>query len=155
MIGSFGSSTPSNTFAFNVFVRRDPTSSQPATDKPLRYGKLAEINHIFKADPQSPPMFITLAFSGLALATIPALLGGWLALGANVNHLSQAMSNAPVAHALFLGSVLGMEGIFFMYYSSWTLFQTLPPATVAAVVAVLSGSRALGEVQGRRLAGKR
>ena len=100
-------------------------------------------------------MFITLAFSGLALATIPALLGGWLALGANVNHLSQAMSNAPVAHALFLGSVLGMEGIFFMYYSSWTLFQTLPPATVTAVVAVLSGSRALGEVQGRRLAGKR
>lgn len=100
-------------------------------------------------------MVITLAFAGIALATIPVLLGGWFALGANINHISEALSNAPLAHALFFGSVLGMEGIFFMYYSSWNLFQTLPAAGVAGVIAVVSGSRALTEVQNRRLAGKR
>jgi oligosaccharyltransferase complex subunit delta (ribophorin II) len=155
VIASFGSSSPSNTFVFTVNVKRDPKVAQPATDKPLRYGKLQEINHIFRADPKSPPLVITLAFAGAAIATIPVLLGAWFALGANVNHLSEALNNAPVAHALFLGSIVGMEGIFFMYYSSWNLFQTLPAATVASVVAILSGSRALTEVQGRRLAGKR
>jgi oligosaccharyltransferase complex subunit delta (ribophorin II) len=48
-----------------------------------------------------------------------------------------------------------MEGIFFMYYTSWNLFQTLPAAGVVALVAFLSGSRALTEVQERRLAGLR
>lgn len=155
VIGSFGSSAPSNTFGFNVAIKRDPSVPQPATNKPVRYGKLEEIHHIFRSDPQSPPMVITLAFAGLALATIPVLLGGWFALGANINHISEALSNAPVAHALFFGSIVGMEGIFFMYYSSWNLFQTLPAAGVAGVVAVVSGSRALTEVQNRRLAGKR
>lgn len=48
-----------------------------------------------------------------------------------------------------------MEGIFFLYYTSWNLFQTLPAAAVVGFVAFLSGSRALSEVQERRLAGLR
>jgi oligosaccharyltransferase complex subunit delta (ribophorin II) len=48
-----------------------------------------------------------------------------------------------------------MEGIFFLYYSSWNLFQTLPVAGAVGLVAFLSGSKALSEVQTRRLAGKR
>jgi len=48
-----------------------------------------------------------------------------------------------------------MEGIFFLYYSSWNLFQTLPAAGVVGLVAFLSGSKALSEVQSRRLAGER
>jgi len=48
-----------------------------------------------------------------------------------------------------------MEGIFFLYYYSWSLFATLPVAGVVGLVAFLSGSKALGEVQGRRLAGDR
>ena len=48
-----------------------------------------------------------------------------------------------------------MEGVFFLYYYSWTLFQTLPVAGVVAIVAYVSGSRALTEVQERRLAGQR
>lgn len=65
------------------------------------------------------------------------------------------MGNAPVAHALFFGSILAMEGIFFLYYTSWNLFQTLPAASFVGLVAFLSGSRALSEVQERRLAGLR
>jgi oligosaccharyltransferase complex subunit delta (ribophorin II) len=48
-----------------------------------------------------------------------------------------------------------MEGIFFLYYYSWNLIQTLPVAGVVGLVAFLSGSKALSEVQSRRLDGKR
>lgn len=48
-----------------------------------------------------------------------------------------------------------MEAVFFMYYISWNLFQTLPAVFGIGLVAFLSGSRALREVQERRLAGKR
>lgn len=76
-------------------------------------------------------------------------------LGANLNHLSKALSAAPISHSLFFGSIVAMEGVFFLYYTSWTLFQILPVAGVVGLVAFLSGSRALSEVQERRLAGQR
>ncbi len=79
----------------------------------------------------------------------------WFSLGANFNHLSNAINDAPIPHAVFFGAILAMEGIFFMYYTSWNLFQTLPAAIGTGLVAFLSGSRALREVQGRRLSGLR
>lgn len=48
-----------------------------------------------------------------------------------------------------------MELVFYAYYASWTLFQVLPVMAAVGVVAFLSGSKALGEVQARRLEGKR
>lgn len=42
-----------------------------------------------------------------------------------------------------------------MYYTKWNLFQTLPVAGAVAVVGFVSGTKALSEVQGRRLAGLR
>ena len=79
----------------------------------------------------------------------------WLSLGANTAHLSKAMGAAPVSHAVFFGSIVAMEGVFFLYYSSWNLFQTLPVIGVVGTTAFLSGSKALGEVRSRRLAGER
>lgn len=86
---------------------------------------------------------------------MPVLLASWAILGANLGHFGKAMNKAPVSHMLFLGSVVAMEGVFFLYYTSWNLFQTLPAAGVLGVVAIVSGSRALTEVQDRRLAGER
>lgn len=51
--------------------------------------------------------------------------------------------------------MLSMEGIFFLYYYSWNLFQMLPVAGIIGLVAFLSGSKALSEVQARRMAGER
>ena len=65
------------------------------------------------------------------------------------------MQDAPLAHATFYGSILCIEGIFFMYYTSWNLFKTLPILLAVGTIAFLSGSRALTEVQDRRLAGLR
>lgn len=72
-----------------------------------------------------------------------------------MNHLPVALKSAPLPHLVFLGSILGLEGIFFLYYTSWTLFQMLPAALVVGTIAYLSGSRALSEVLERRLAGLR
>jgi len=83
------------------------------------------------------------------------LIKQWLFLGANLSHAAKAFSNSPLPHALFFLSILAMEGIFFMYYTSWNLFQTLPGAAGIGLVTFLSGSRALREVQERRLAGLR
>jgi oligosaccharyltransferase complex subunit delta (ribophorin II) len=73
----------------------------------------------------------------------------------NFSHISKALSDAPVSHGLFFGSILAIEGAFFLYYTAWNLFQTLPILAVFGTVAYVSGSRALSEVQERRLAGLR
>lgn len=155
VIGSFGSSKPYKSKIFDLNVSRDANVPLVIPEPPLRYAAEKEIHHIFREDPRSPPKIISLVFAAAVAGALPVLLGIWAALGANVSHLGKALGNAPVSHALFFGSILAMEGIFFMYYTTWNLFQTLPAAAVVGIVAFLSGSRALSEVQGRRLAGLR
>lgn len=155
VIASFGSSSPYKSKAFDLDVKLDPNSGFVAPDAPLRYGKREEIHHIFRSDAKSPPKIFTLVFTAAVAGAGVVLLGAWGAMGANVNHISNALGSAPVAHALFFGSIVAMEGVFFMYYTSWNLFQTLPVAAGVGAVAYVSGSRALTEVQERRLAGLR
>ena len=88
------------------------------------------------------------------MATVPILLGAWAYLGANLSH-GRTATSAPVAHGLFFGSIVSMEVLFFLYYSSWSLFQLLPAAGVVGLVIFLSGTKALSEVQSRRLSGER
>ncbi|KIW07225.1 uncharacterized protein PV09_02083 [Verruconis gallopava] len=155
VIGSFGSSTPYKSKAFSLSIDLDPNAPLPEQEQQLRYGKKPEIHHIFKSDPKSPPRIITLIFTAGVVACLPVLLGAWLMLGANANHLAKALSAAPISHVLFVGSIFAMECVFFLYYTSWNLFQTLPVAGIIGVVAFYSGSKALSEVQERRLAGLR
>ena len=154
-IASFGQSKAYYNHVFDLTVERDPNVPLSLPEAPLRYAPLSEIHHIFRSDPKSPPRIISAVFTIAVLAALPALLGAWLLLGANVNHLGKAMNAAPVSHALFFGSIVAMEGIFFLYYSAWTLFQILPLAGLVGTVAFVSGSKALSEVQERRLAGLR
>lgn len=72
-----------------------------------------------------------------------------------MNHLPKAFSAAPIAHTTFFISILSMEGVFLSYYSGWSLFRVLPLILLVSVTTFLSGKTALGEVQGRRLAGER
>ena len=154
-IASFGSSTAYYKKVFEVIVALDPSAPVTAPEPPVRYGRLAEIHHIFRADPKSPPKVISAVFTLAIAATLPILFGAWLFLGANLGHASKALSADPVSHALFFGSIAALEGVFFLYYTSWNLFQTLPVAGLLGVTAFVSGSRALSEVQARRLAGQR
>ncbi|KAF2223430.1 Oligosaccharyltransferase subunit Ribophorin II-domain-containing protein [Elsinoe ampelina] len=154
-IASFGSSKPYTGRIFPLRISRDSSTPLSIPAPPLRYGKQPEIHHIFRGDPKSPPFVVSGFFTLAVIATLPVLLGAWLALGANFNHLGKALNGAPVSHALFLGSIVGIEGVFFLYYTTWNLFQMLPAVGVLGAVAIVSGSRALSEVQERRLAGER
>jgi oligosaccharyltransferase complex subunit delta (ribophorin II) len=155
VIGSFGSAVPYNELAFTLDIQHDQNKAPTAPTPPERYTSKPEIHHKFRDDPRSPPAFISAVFVLIILSTIPALLGAWGISGGNLSHVGKAFGASPVAHSLFFGSILAMEGVFFMYYASWNLFQTLPVAGVVGVVAYISGSRALTEVQDRRLAGER
>jgi len=155
VIASFGSARGLEAPLFDLEFKLDPNVATPSYEEPLRYGKLPEIYHIFRSDPRSPPKIVSLVFVLAVFATLPALCVGWLLLGANLNHLQKAIGAAPLSHAAFLGSIIALECVFFMYYTSWNLFQTLPAVGVVGAVTLLSGSKALGEVQSRRLAGER
>jgi oligosaccharyltransferase complex subunit delta (ribophorin II) len=127
----------------------------PSSPPPVRYGKQPVITHIFRSDPQSPPKILTLVFTAAVLVALPAIFITWGLVGGNLNHLPKALGAAPLSHGLFLVSIVGMESVFVMYYATWRLFLALPVAGVFGLVAFLSGSRALTEVQERRLKGER
>lgn len=75
VIGSFGHSQGYNDRLFLLGIANDSNAQIPATENPLRYGKLPEIHHIFKPDPRSPNILFSLIFTGGVLATLPAILG--------------------------------------------------------------------------------
>ncbi|OAG45394.1 hypothetical protein AYO21_00028 [Fonsecaea monophora] len=155
VIASFSTTPGYNSPAFTLQVKTDPNTPAPPAERPLRYGKLPEIHHIFRSDPVSPPKIISLVFLAAVVGTLPLLAGAWLALGLNLSSLPKAFSASPLSHACFLSSLVGIEVVFFLYYTTWNLFQTLPVLSVLGITAFLSGSRALTEVQERRLAGTR
>ncbi len=153
VVGSFGAASPLRVPVFELSIEVDSTARPE--EPPVRYHQQPEIHHTFRDEPRSPPRVISLFFTLIVVAAFPALLAAWLWQGANVSHVTTAMRTAPIAHALFLCSIFAVEAILFRYYVGWNLFQTLPVAGLAGLVAFVSGSRALTEVQGRRLAGLR
>ncbi|KAI9885008.1 MAG: hypothetical protein M1823_003210 [Watsoniomyces obsoletus] len=154
VIGSFGNVQPFKKDLFEIEIKTDANAPATVVKKPLRYGKLQEIYHTFRDMSKSPAAVITLTFVMANISLFLALLGSWWALGANVDHALGAVQRT-FAHVSFCASILALEYCFYMYYLEWNLFQTLPVAAIAAVAAYLSGSRALTEVQERRLAGQR
>ncbi|KAF4124914.1 oligosaccharyltransferase complex subunit delta (ribophorin II) [Geosmithia morbida] len=155
VLGSFGSDQATISPAFDIVLQLDANANTPVVEPSLRYGKQPNIHHIFRGDPKSPPIIVSIVFSLAVVATVPALFIGWTVIGGNLSHAKEALSNAPIAHVGFLGSIIAMEGVFFLYYSGLKLFSVLPFMGAVGLVAVLSGSKALGEVQSRRLAGER
>jgi hypothetical protein len=75
LLASFGPAQGFSNHVFNLEVTLDPSAPLLKYEKPLRYGKLEEIHHIFKADPKSGPKIISLFFVLAVLATVPVLLG--------------------------------------------------------------------------------
>ncbi len=87
-VASFGTPQPYNGDAFALDVLLDPSAPPPSSSsggvggaaaaaggQPLRYGKLPEIHHVFRAEPKSAPLLVTLVFTAAVLAAFPLLLG--------------------------------------------------------------------------------
>ncbi|KAK6347315.1 hypothetical protein TWF696_007386 [Orbilia brochopaga] len=154
-IASFGQSSPLSVEIATIAPVLDAAAKKALPAPPLKYGKLPEIHHIFRGEPRSPPKIISLVFLGGVLACLPALFVAWFTLSANLSHLPKSLAASPIAHPLFFASLVALEGVFFAYYTSINIFQTLAAAAIIAPVALISGSRALREVRARRLNGER
>ncbi|KAF3922532.1 hypothetical protein ABW21_db0202850 [Orbilia brochopaga] len=154
-IASFGQSSPLAVEIATIAPVLDQAAKKSLPAPALKYGKLPEIHHIFRGEPRSPPKIISLVFLGGVLACLPALFVAWFTLSANLSHLPKSLAASPIAHPLFFSSLLALEGVFFAYYTSINIFQTLAAAAIIAPVALISGSRALREVRARRLNGER
>jgi oligosaccharyltransferase complex subunit delta (ribophorin II) len=74
LLASFGKSQGFSNHVFNLDIQLDANAPLPKYEKPLRYGKLSEINHIFKTDAKSGPVVISMFFVLAVLATVPVLL---------------------------------------------------------------------------------
>ncbi|KAG0130383.1 Oligosaccharyltransferase subunit Ribophorin II-domain-containing protein [Tuber indicum] len=164
VLGSFGESAASIVTIGNVEPSLDPTSKALLEKQKQKdigegtaiYKAKGEIRHIFRVDPQSPPRIITLVFLLSVLVGLGGLFVVWFPiLGGNLSHLRQALKAAPISHPIFFASLLSLEGIFFMYYTHWNLFQTLAGMALVGPVVLFSGSRALREVRARREKGER
>ncbi|KAH8153939.1 uncharacterized protein LAJ45_01706 [Morchella importuna] len=163
-LGSFGSTPGSILPIGNLIPALDAAALGLLEKQKLKdlgegaivYKAKKEISHIFRADPQNPPKIITLVFLASVIASLVGLFVVWFPiLGANFSHLPKALGAAPVSHPLFFASLVTLEGIFFLYYTQWNLFQTLGASLIVAPIALFSGSRALREVRARRERGQR
>ena len=75
IVASFGGSAGYQQHLFDVDLKLDQSAVPAAPDKPMRYGKLEEIHHIFRDGPTNPPKIISIVFTGAVFATLPVLLG--------------------------------------------------------------------------------
>jgi hypothetical protein len=139
LIGSFGSSQGYNDRLFSINIATDPSSPIPTIEKPLRYGKLPEIHHIFKSDPTSPSIVFSLLFTIAVLATLPAVIG---LVSSCVFHTMRGLIN-PLLYSGYI--LVAMSTIFrklsnprpshtrFSTAQSWALraysFCTIPAGT--------------------------
>lgn len=83
------------------------------------------------------------------------MLQWFFMLGANFSHLPKAFGAAPISHTIFLGSLVAMEYVYYLYHRGMSLGHILLPVAILGTTLVFSGMKALGEVQSRRLAGER
>lgn len=72
LLASFGESRGLSSKLFSLVVLR---ASEPARPQPVRYGKLPEIAHTFKAGPKTPHLVVSLLFVTLIIAMGPNAVG--------------------------------------------------------------------------------
>ncbi|KAI8082513.1 Dolichyl-diphosphooligosaccharide--protein glycosyltransferase subunit Swp1 [Gilbertella persicaria] len=114
-----------------------------------------EIHHVFREAEKMPPATFSMIFALVTLSPWIFLLIGWLRLGytpANViSELTQGSKTRSIYIAAFLGSLVSLEYLFYLYWTKLDLFQTLTYFGGLALVAFFTGQRALSSVQNKRL----
>ena len=73
-----------------------------------------------------------------------------MAADANLDSVHIAFQNAPIAHLGFFASLIVFEMRFYRYWLDGTLAKILVESSGIAIVAFLTGRRALSEVMQRR-----
>lgn len=151
LVGSFDSNKPLKfDLTSNLAVGGDPKVSAPK-----RLEKLPEIYHVFRSSPKTVPAAIAVFFSLVIVALLFATVGFWIiGAGAGLDYFGTAFKSSPLGHLGLLGSLIGFELVFVLYFQGRSIFNTLTSLALIAPVLLFTGSRALREVQVRRETGQ-
>ncbi|ANZ74785.1 BA75_01602T0 [Komagataella pastoris] len=112
-------------------------------ESPVRLGAKEEIKHIFRQQEPTVPAGLSLIFISVIGAILAGLLITWTVSDSYNLKNFPSSSCQKIWHILFLGSIVGLEGIFVQYYLGSSIFDTLFKASIAGSVSLVAGSRAL------------
>ncbi|KAG0088181.1 hypothetical protein BGZ93_003475 [Podila epicladia] len=130
-----------------------PDINPPVRLDRLDYKSLPAIAHQFRPEQKLINRAVSGLFSILALAPFAVLFGLWSQLGLRFEPL-KAMAHRPVdfiTAMVFFGSLVGIELVFYSYWTHVTLFPVLQYVGALSVIALVSGRSVLSVVQERRL----
>ncbi|CAN6671006.1 dolichyl-diphosphooligosaccharide--protein glycosyltransferase subunit Swp1p [Trichomonascus vanleenenianus] len=136
-------------------VSRSVTFERPEHElkRPSRLESKPLIHHQFRSDPKRVAAPVSLAFAAGSLGLLVAIIGYMLAVG-GLGGASEALRNAPLSHIGFVSSIVAYEVVFVLYFRGMSIFDTLARLAGITPVALLSGSRALKEIETRRTQGR-
>ncbi|KAG0023385.1 hypothetical protein BGZ81_008149 [Podila clonocystis] len=130
-----------------------PDTNPPVRPVQVDYKSLPEIAHQFRPEQKLINRAVSGLFSLLALAPFAVLFGLWSQLGLRFEPL-KALAHRPadlITAVVFFGSLVGIELVFYSYWTHVTLFPVLQYVGVLTVIALVSGRSVLSVVQERRL----
>ncbi|VDN02311.1 unnamed protein product [Thelazia callipaeda] len=109
------------------------------------YEKLPEIKHTFREPEKRPPQTVSNTFVFLCAFPLLIVLILWLRIGINFGNLP-----ASPFVLVFHGGLIGIFGLYFVFWIRLTMFETLKYLSLVGAVTFFSGNRLL-----RILAAKR
>ncbi|CAO3635099.1 unnamed protein product [Mucor hiemalis] len=99
---------------------------------------------------------ISQLFTLITLAPWLILVGGWLQLGYTPNKVISELFSGSTLQTVyitsFLGSLVSLEYLFYLYWTKLNLFQTLTYLSGLTIITFLTGQRALSSIQAKRIA---
>lgn len=120
------------------------------------FGVQPEIHHVFREAEKMPPVAFSQLFTLITLAPWLILIAGWLQLGYTPNKVISELFSGSTLHTVyitsFLGSLVSLEYLFYLYWTKLNLFQTLTYLSGLTIITFLTGQRALSSIQAKRIA---
>ncbi|AOA61562.1 ER oligosaccharyltransferase complex subunit delta [Komagataella phaffii CBS 7435] len=120
-----------------------PVEKLTTYEPPVRLEAKEEIRHIFRQQESTVPAGLSLIFIGGIAAILAGLLITWTVSDSYNLKNFPSSSCQKIWHVLFLGSIVGLEGIFVQYYLGSSIFDTLFKASIVGSVGLVAGSRVL------------
>ncbi|KAK9468881.1 hypothetical protein V1512DRAFT_289375 [Lipomyces arxii] len=143
LIGSFGSE-PARKY---LVGKIRPAFTGVAPPGPIRFGPKPEIFHIFGASPKFVSTYIATGFSAVVICLGVALIASWAYIGINL----PKYNSLNLYCLTFVILLFAIEKAYFEYYARDPIFKLLGGLLVAAPITFYCGSRAMRDLQRRRL----
>ncbi|QSL66473.1 hypothetical protein MERGE_000853 [Pneumocystis wakefieldiae] len=148
VIGSFGDTTPL-LYKLGELQIIDISNEHEIPASPIRYGPLSEISHTFSPRKEDCSKVLSLVFSGAILVAFIKLFKKLKNTSFETSFFSILRQNS-FSCFLFFFLLLSIEFLFYLYWTSIRLLQTLVGILIMSPFLFVSGRRTLSEIQRKR-----